>query len=56
VVGVSTVLAFLLASFVVFYRDRVRAGENAELKQNLDEMSCMLRDDWRRVTGFFRRG
>jgi tyrosine-protein kinase Etk/Wzc len=52
---VSTALAFLLSSLAVFYRERMRAEDSAELKSGLDEIGGMLGEDWRRLTGLFRR-
>jgi tyrosine-protein kinase Etk/Wzc len=54
IVGVSTVFAFLLSSFVVFYRERVRAGGRPDLRGGPGGMGDMLRRDWRELKGFFK--
>jgi tyrosine-protein kinase Etk/Wzc len=55
IVGTSTALAFLFSSFVSFYRERMRAGGKSELRNGLDTIGGMLDEDWRQVTGFFKR-
>jgi tyrosine-protein kinase Etk/Wzc len=55
IVIVSTALAFLCSSFVVFYREQLRSGRNADNRSGLSEMHGMLRDDWRRIVGLLKR-
>jgi tyrosine-protein kinase Etk/Wzc len=55
IVAVSTALAFFFCSFVVFYRERMRAGANPELKSGLDKIGEMVQEDWRRITGLFKQ-
>jgi tyrosine-protein kinase Etk/Wzc len=55
IVVVSTALAFLCSSFVVFYRERVRSRRTPDGGAGFSEFGGMLREDWRQLTGFLKR-